>query len=98
MKLLHKQIKAVQEAKNNCINEALKLFTHFWDVDECSLCKVFRDGLSCTKCPFRIWEENLTCGCSMISSYIWEVFNYANAQDLACFLYSLELYLKDQIK
>ena len=92
MNLLDKQIKAVQEAKEQCVGEALDDKEHQWDYKDCKLCDEFIDQGLCTDCPLGARD------CHDWAVLIWGDKHYPNPQDLACFLYSLELYLKEQEK
>ena len=92
MTLRQRQLKAVRETKEKCIEEHLRGVGHMWVRDICPLCK-----LRCKNCPLSQFED-VNYGCIALAKYENEApFDATTPQDIACFLYSLELYLKEDL-
>lgn len=88
MTLLERQIKAVEETRLQCQREHFNHKLHHWKWELCPLCA---GGEFCDNCL--IFEEEYDC--VELARYDDNDDSTATPQAMACFLYSLEIYLKE---
>jgi len=94
MTLYQRQLKAVRETREKCMEEDLKGVGHDWNMWKCPLCRKFYDGVGCQDCPIGRLDDYFI-GCIILARYPDGYHRTATPLDMASFLYSLELYLEE---
>lgn len=84
-------LEAVVATKRKCIKEHLRGERHDWSISTCPMCRISK---GCQECPLDVFRFDSALGCVELACYDDETRTTATPQDIACFLYSLELYLK----